>query len=80
LTILWRISSFDEEGAYLQIKALPALSVGHRTTYICTQEGENETTGIRFVDVPKLIFWWPILSADKIGTYLLNQTFSGLFL
>jgi hypothetical protein len=80
LTIWWCILSFDEEGAYIQIEALPALSLPHRTIYTCTEEGENKTIGIRFVDVPKLIFWWPIWSDDEIGTYLLNKTFCRLFL
>ena len=72
LMILWRISSFDEAGAYLQIETLPPLSLVHKSIYICTEEGGKETTGIPSVDVPKLIFWWHILSDGEIGTYPLN--------
>ena len=80
LMIPWCILSFDEGGAYLQIETLLPLSLVHRSTYICTKEGGKETTGIPSVDVPKLIFWWHILSDGEIGTHLLNQIFSGLFL
>jgi hypothetical protein len=68
--ISFRISSFDEAGVYLQIETLPALSLVHKSTYICTKKGGKETTGI--CSVLKLIFWWHILSDGEIGIYLLT--------
>jgi hypothetical protein len=72
LMISWRISSFDEAGAYLQIETLPPLSLVHKSTYICSQEGGKEMTWITSMDVLKLILWWHMFSDGEIGIYLLD--------